>query len=492
VWEAVESDSGNCLKQACPHYRDCFFFKAARRARGAEIFIVNHALYMSDLALKAQGAPGVLPEHDVAIFDEAQELADVAGAHLGLRVASGAIANLLRGLDNPKTGAGMLAFHHLEDARLQARRTLATTDGFFDRVAEWKLLHGSSNGRVKNPIGVADVLSEELRKLASAIGRGVDLVQTPEQRVELEAAKARCEAFARDLTGWLRNDEPESVYWVNVEDKPSRPVTLARVPLDIAPILRRDLFDRVPTCILTSATLSVGSPPSFAFSKSRLGLSDDLPTLQLGSPFDFQRQVTLYLVKGMPDPSKDVEAFESAAIRAIPEFVHKSHGKALVLFTSHKMLSAATRSLEPWFRSEGVTLLSQSSGTPRDKLLKRFRTDIDSVLFGTDSFWQGVDVPGEALSSVIITRLPFEAPTEPLLEARLEEIARKGGNRFMEYQVPDAVLKFKQGVGRLIRSKTDTGMIVILDPRVLTKPYGKEFLLSTPACRTLIEEIKSS
>jgi ATP-dependent DNA helicase DinG len=491
VWDAVESDSGNCLKQACPSYRQCFFFKMVRRARAAQIFVVNHALYMSDLALKVQGAPGVLPEHDVVIFDEAHELADVAAAHLGLRVASGAIANLLNSLDNPKTKGGLLAFHRLEEAQHQARRTLLATDAFFDSVAEWKTRQGSANGRVRAPTGLADPLSEELRKLATAIGLRLDSIETPEQKIELESSKARCEAFARHLTAWLRHTVSDGVYWVDVTLTPSRSVVLACSPLDLGPILQRDLFDQVPTCVLTSATLSVGTPPRFDFAKSRLGLGSDLPTLHLGSPFDFQRQVTLYLVKGLPDPSSKPQAYETAAIQAIPQFVRKTQGKALVLFTSHQMMNAATRSLGPWFQSQKITLLSQSSGTPRDKLLNKFRSDINSVLFGTDSFWQGVDVPGEALSSVIITRLPFDVPTQPLLEARLEEITRRGGNRFRDHQVPEAVLKFKQGVGRLIRSKTDLGLIVILDPRVLTKPYGKEFLLSIPACQTLVEEVES-
>lgn len=489
VWDAVESDSGNCLKQACPHYRQCFFFKMARRTRGAQILVVNHALYMSDMVLKAQNAPGVLPEHDVVIFDEAQELADVAGDHLGLRVASGAIANLINSLDNQKAGTGLLAFHHLDKAQLQARRALLATDAFFDSVAEWKTRHAPDNGRVRQPTGLADPLSQELRKLATAIGEGLGSVVAPEQRIELEAAKARCESLARDLTSWLSHDEPGSVYWVNVTLKPSRTVVLARSPLDIGPILSRDLFEQVPTCILTSATLSTGSPPRFDFSKSRLGLKSDLPTLHLGSPFDFARQVTLYLVKGLPDPASESAAYENAAINCIPKFIQKTHGKALVLFTSHRMMEAATRSLEPWFQREKITLLSQSSGFSRDKLLNRFRSETDSVLFGTDSFWQGVDVPGEALSNVIITKLPFDFPMQPLLEAQLEAITRRGGNPFRDHQLPEAVLKFKQGVGRLIRSKSDTGIIVILDPRVLTRPYGKDFLLSIPACRTLIEEI---
>jgi ATP-dependent DNA helicase DinG len=427
VWDTVESDSGNCLKQACPRYRQCFFFKTARRTRAAQVFVVNHALYMSDLALKGQGAPGVLPEHDVVIFDEAHELADIAAAHLGLRVASGAIANLLNSLDNPKTKSGLLAFHHLEEAQLQVRRTLLATDAFFDSVAEWKIRHGAPNGRVRSPTGLADPLSEELRKLATAIGQHLDSIEAPEQKIELESAKARSEALARDLTAWLRHDVSDSVYWVDVTLTPNRSVVLACSPLDLGPVLRRDLFDRVPTCVLTSATLSVGTPPDFRFAKSRLGLSSELPTMHLGSPFDFQRQVTLYLAKGLPDPSSQSQVYESAAIRAIPQFVRKTQGKALVLFTSHQMMNAATRSLGPWFRSQKITLLSQSSGTPSGKLLNMFRSDINSVLFGTDGFWQGVDVPGEALSSVIITRLPFDAPTEPLLEARLEEITRRGG-----------------------------------------------------------------
>jgi ATP-dependent DNA helicase DinG len=403
VWEAVVSDSGNCLKQTCHHYRQCFYFKVVRRARGAEIFVVNHALYMTDLALKSQGAGGVLPQHDVVIFDEAQELADVAGAHLGLRVASGAITNLLKSLDNPQTRTGLLAFHHLKEAQSQARRTQLATDVFFDSVAAWQAQHGSPNGRVRRPTGLADPLSEELRKLATAIGQRLDSIEQPEQKIELEAARARCIVLARDLTAWLSHDEPDSVYWVEFALKTGRTVVLARSPLDVGPILGRDLFAQVPTCILTSATLSVGSPPRFDFSKSRLGLCSDFATLHLGSPFDFQRQVTLYLVKGLPDPSSESEAYEGAAIQAIPQFIQKTQGKALVLFTSHKMLSAATRALAPWFRGQKITLLSQSSGTPRDKLLRRFRSDINSVLFGTDSFWQGVDVPGETLSSVIIT-----------------------------------------------------------------------------------------
>ena len=427
----------------------------------------------------------------MVIFDEAHELADVAANLLGLRVASGAIANLLNHLYNERSKSGLLAYHGLPEVQAQVRRTLAATDAFFDAAADWQSRSGSSNGRVREKTSLPETLVEELRKLATAIGQAIEPALPAEQRIELESAQARCRGFAEDLVGWLKHDEPESVYWIEVEARRTRRVVLARVPLDLGPILRRDVFDHVPVCIMTSATLSVGSPPSFHFSKSRLGLSDDLPTSFQGSPFDHERQLTIHLAQGLPDPASETKAFEEATFRAIPYYVRKTQGKALVLFTSHRLMDEATRQLSSWFRREGITLFSQSSGGSRSKLLKAFEKDVRSVLFGTDSFWQGIDVPGESLSNVIITKLPFDAPSQPLLEARYEAIERRGGHSFLDYSVPEAVLKFKQGIGRLIRSKTDRGIVVILDPRVLSKPYGKTFRLSLPPGRQVVDDWRS-
>ena len=484
LWDEIVSDHSDCLRVSCPHHCNCFYYRARSRVWNADLLVVNHALFFSDLALRRNGA-SILPEYDTVIFDEAHTIESVAGSHMGLSVSEGQFTYLLNRLVNQNTQRGLLSVHRLTAAQEQVASIRGACRQFFPDVYEWCYRFGKPNGRISQPVEVFNGVSPRLRDLAAHLETEAGRLAADDDRVEVSAAAVRCQGLADRLDSWCTQSQSGFVYWLEKYGTGQR-VTLTSAPIEVGPLLREHLFNTVSCVICASATLSVGAD-DFSFFRSRVGLTDGEDS-RYGSPFDYSQQTRLILSKNMPDPGSCPAHFQDACIPRIRRHLLETNGRAFVLFTSYSMLQFCVRQLQGWLAEHELTLYAQGQGLPRSAMLDRFRNDQRAVLFGTDSFWQGVDVQGDALQNVIIPKLPFSVPDHPLLQARVDAIQARGGNPFREYQIPQAIIKLKQGFGRLIRSQTDTGRVVILDPRLLTKQYGRLFISSLPRCRLEIDD----
>jgi len=525
VWDAVAAESDLCTRLKCPHFERCFLFQARRRAAEADVVVVNHHLLASDLAVRLAAdnwlEAAVLPPYRRLILDEAHHLEDVAATHLGAQVSQLGVQRLLGRLE--RGGRGLLPSLHAELARRQDLLSAASRDLVEQRLLDAlraarraaEEVFARLAGRLDRETGNApatvlrftDAFADDavwseglevaLDNLLVAFGSLRDGVETIADRLsladsadrpaaligEMRGVVRRLDLAARGLTAALRPAKDASaaasVRWMERRGKRAANLALAAVPLDLAPVLKEALFDRVDTAVLTSATLATSG--DFAFLEERLGLG--LPPGRvavreiLPSPFDFARQCLFGIPTDVPEPRDDADGHHAAVARVLLDLTRASDGGVFCLFTSHRALRSVADALRAAAAGRWPLLQGEDQ---RDRLLRRFRESGSAILLGTDSFWEGVDVPGRALRVLILAKLPFKVPSEPLTAARVERLEQQGQDGFTHYLVPHAALKLKQGFGRLIRSRSDVGAVVLLDRRVLTKRYGARVLAGLP------------
>ena len=486
VWDKVASDRDNCLGRKCPTYDVCFYFKARNEMHEADILVVNHHLLFSDLAIR-QNDPsvGILPDYDYLIIDEAHHLEATATHHTSLEISNTKVKWFLDSLHNQRNESGTATRFNstdlidaVEQAREQANLFFETVAAYFTGTDGYTATKRIDENSVSEVFAKGNVLDTPLSHIEKTLKQLHDGATTDDDEQELASYYNQCKRLRSELDMMILQPDSDYIYWIETSrwGRTSR-ILLNATPINVSQMLRENLFDAKESVVMTSATLATNR--NFDYFKKRIGINE-CRELLVHSPFDFKEQVKIHIPRSMPDPNST--EFIPAAVREIKHYLKLTHGKAFVLFTSYKMMDEVYEEVAPYLAEIGIDVFKQGGELSRTDMLQAFREDTNSVLFGTSSFWEGVDVRGEALSNVVITKLPFEVPTHPVMEARVKQIKERGGNEFLEFSLPEAILRLKQGFGRLIRTQTDQGIVVILDSRIRTRSYGKLFLDSLPSC----------
>jgi ATP-dependent DNA helicase DinG len=491
VWSSICAERGICTNKTCGGIdeTECFYQKAKYKIAESDVVILNHHLFFTLFAgVRDVGEEGYLYKNDFVIFDEAHTLETVASEHIVPAISREMLKyHLLRLYNDRKKKGFLLSFPSLHI--LPVVQNLLEINQYFFQGIKRELFHYRNKDEKKLALRVTEknivknILKDEIENLLKGLSGLRQYCSNDMQENELTDYILRLGDFSRMIEDFLqlRNEDKNYVYWVELSSqKEDANISLCASPVDISDFFRENIFRENNSCILTSATLTVSN--NFEYFKKRLG-AEIAGELQLPTQFDFYRQVKLYIPKDMPEPQKENNDVYNIKLKEwINYFIKMTDGKALVLFTNSFLLRQIGSEIRNELTNEGIKVLMQGEGISKRNLLYSFKENTNSVLLGLDSFWLGVDVPGESLSNLIITRLPFFVPDHPLIKAKLEFIDLNGGNSFMDYSLPEAILKFRQGIGRLIRHKTDTGIIAVLDPRILTKSYGKHFFNSIDEC----------
>lgn len=514
TWGKVCRESDLCFGKRCVFKNDCFYNKAKRKEFKSHILVTNHHLYFANLASDGR----VLPNFDAVVFDEAHTLEDIASSYFGIEVSNSRTRYLLDSIHNPKTGKGLLSRlskdsspHSRKDRKGEIKDSIVealkvamdASNLFFSEIVN-KYGNGKLTVRIRESGWIVNYLDKPLDALSNLLKLMHDHIKTEEDHLEIDAFVNRCNETRNNISIIINQEHDEHVYWLEFSKRPNsqfsllsgnkqanNPIkyydqsaircSLFATPINVADEFKKQIFDKIKPVVLTSATLTTNA--NFDYIKERLGI-EECSEKMIGSPFDYSKQALIFTPCDVPDPNMNKSEFLSKSVEYIKGILAITKGRTFVLFTSFQMLNVVYEGVKD--SMDTLNLLKQGD-KPRYKIIEEFKTNDKSVLFGTNTFWQGVDVPGKALECVIITKLPFAVPDDPIIEARMELLKAQNKNPFTHYQIPQAVTLLRQGFGRLIRTKTDIGIVAILDPRIRTKYYGKFFLNSLPDCKTISE-----